>query len=157
MNNSLKSLRANAKAEYSSIGCVFCPYFQEEIVFNSEGFKHIRYRSKYKERHFKVQKIRYHLLGFAPKLLKTTSTLQEYELRVKKVKVKINKQKSYILKKVQYFGFIGIIEGCKVKVVVRQLGNGKKHFWSVIPNWKTRSTKDNKKTFQNHSGDLAKD
>ena len=30
----------------------------------------------------------------------------------------------------------------KVKVIVRKVGNGAVHFWSIIPDWKTNNKRD---------------
>lgn len=36
----------------------------------------------------------------------------------------------------RYFAFEAVIDGRRIKVIVRQVGKGKKHFWSVIPAWR---------------------
>lgn len=36
---------------------------------------------------------------------------------------------------VKYWGFVAIIDDYRIKVIVRQVGRGGKHFWSVIPAW----------------------
>lgn len=61
-----------------------------------------------------------------------------------------------ILKKVQYWGFIGIINDRKIKVIVKQIGEGKKQFWSIIPNWTTRKSREGNKIII-HAGDLESD
>lgn len=121
---------------YCAIGSLHCPYFGEKIYFTSEGFNHIRYRGCRKERHFKVQNTRYELLSFVAEIVVKSGTLQEYD----------------VINEIKYFGFIAITRGWELKVIIRQKQNGKKHFWSVIPNWKTRN-----KEYKNHTGDLQKD
>jgi len=38
-----------------------------------------------------------------------------------------------------FWAFEAVVDNRRIKVVVRQVGKGKKHFWSVIPAWrKTR-------------------
>lgn len=39
-------------------------------------------------------------------------------------------------KKIKYWAFEAVVSNRRVKVVVRQGGNGNKHFWSVIPAWR---------------------
>lgn len=157
MITNLAKIRAKAKKIYKDIKPVYSPYFQEEISFNSEGFNHIRYKGDRKERHRKVQEIRYKYLHFAPKIIKLSKTLQEYDEASQFIVEKINKRKDKVLKKVKYYGFIAIIEKRKFKVIVRQVGNGNKHFWSIIPNWKTRQSSDGKKLIQNYTGNLSED
>lgn len=156
MKASLTNIRESARDLYKSLDPIYCPYFKEEISFTSEGFKHIRYRNLH-ERHYNSQEIRYKLLQFAPKLLKKTSTLQEYETQKLFVEIKQNKKKEKVLKDVYFYGFIAILSDWKVKVIVRQVGNGKKHFWSIIPNWRTRKSKENKKQYINHTGNMSED
>lgn len=157
MQNNLNKIRQKAKRYYKTIASTYCPYFKERVVFTSEGFNHIRYRTKNKKRHIKVREIRYKLLDMAPKVISYSNTLQEYDLQNLLIRIQRNKTKKKISKKVQFFGFIAIINGWKIKVIVRQVGNGKKHFWSIIPNWKTRKSIEGKNLYQNYTGNLDKD
>lgn len=157
MTESLEQLRQKARVAYKKIGSVKCPYFKEEIMFNSEGFNHIRYRAARRERHLDVQKMRYTLLKFAQIIIGKSQTLQEHNMIKQFVETEMNKRKESVLKEVHFYGFIAIIDGWKVKVIVRQIGNGKKHFWSIIPNWRTRKSKEGRKSFENYTGNLAED
>jgi len=38
--------------------------------------------------------------------------------------------------KYQFWTFEAVIDNRRIKVIIRQVGNGKKHFWSVIPTWR---------------------
>jgi len=156
MKKSLKKLRNQAKNYYKSLDSIYCPYFKEAVHFTSEGFSHIKYRGAH-QRHFNVQKIRYQLLRFAPRIISDSNTLQEYDRRKLFVKRKKEKICERALREIHFFAFIAIVDSWKVKVVVRQIGNGQKHFWSVIPNWKTRRSRDGRKSFYNYTGDLACD
>jgi len=44
----------------------------------------------------------------------------------------------YVKDKITYkfWCFEAVVENRRIKVIVRQVGNGKKHFWSVIPAWR---------------------
>lgn len=44
----------------------------------------------------------------------------------------------------------------RIRVIVRQVGNGQRHFWSVIPSWNTDHYRDMKFKRQ-AKGDLAED
>jgi len=153
----LNEIREKARELYKEIEEVHCPFLKEKVVFTSVGFNHIQYKNhKGKQRHKNVQQIRYKILKLAHKVLRDSKTLQEYEEQSLFVEVKQNKRKERILKPVRFFGFIAIIDERKVKVIVRQVGNGKKHFWSIIPNWRTRKSKEGNK-FLNYTGNMAKD
>jgi len=157
MSQSIKDIRERAAAHYAQRASVYCPYFKEEIALNSAGFNHIRYRQARKERHVEVQKIRYKLLPLAIEVINNSKTLQEQDEKNLFIEVKNRKKRQKIMKNIQFYGFIAIIRNFKLKVIVRQVEKGKKHFWSVIPNWKTRRTKNGQKRIQHHTGDLAQD
>ena len=36
----------------------------------------------------------------------------------------------------KFWTFEAVIDERRIKVIVRQVGRGKKHFWSVIPAWR---------------------
>jgi len=61
------------------------------------------------------------------------------------------------MKNVKLFGFIAILKNRKTKVIVRQVGAGNLHFWSIIPNWKTRKSKEGRITFIQNTGNLLQD
>lgn len=39
-------------------------------------------------------------------------------------------------KKIRYWAFEAVVDRRRIKVIVRQVGRGNKHFWSVIPAWR---------------------
>lgn len=116
-----------ARDEYKKVGEVECPAFPgERVVFNAKGFSHLMYQGsgKEKSRPEKESLTRVSLIPRAVKLLKIMPLAQEeseYEVEGKRCK---------------YWAFEAVVDDKRIKVVVRQLGNGKKHFWSVIPGWR---------------------
>lgn len=144
--------------KYISIKRVRCPYLKRDVSFNSNGFRHMIYRSKGKKRHINTQLLRFKLLEKATDLIKKSSTLQEYESIKTEVATEDHHIKIIKIKEIEYFGFIGIIDGWKLKVVVKKEGNANPIFWSVIPNWTTNRKRDKQfKKHLNHSGDLEED
>ncbi len=149
-NAAQKSTRdyAQAKAEagdfYKSIGNVRCPALGgESVYFTSEGFNHLVYKSgKKAPRHELVQIMRFDLLPKAQELLEQTTTFQEYEEEYRYMPVNRRGQYRRENMLVRAWGFIAIIRRFRLKVVVEQVGNGAKHFHSVIPAWKTRQYRD---------------
>lgn len=146
------------RQEYDSIREVHCPYFNGMVKFSSDGFQHLLFKgsSKAKERSHGEQYIRLKLFKLAPKLLRITRTLQEFHSQNQFVVIKTNKRREAVVKEVKYWGFIAIIEDRKIKVVVKQLGDGFKRFWSIIPNWTTRKSRETHSRI-NHSGNLEND
>ena len=50
-----KKLREETELEYEKIVSINCPALQAEVVFNSDGFHHLRYDTCRVERHKKSQ------------------------------------------------------------------------------------------------------
>jgi len=122
---------------YRKIGKVYNPYLRTNVIFNSKGFWHMIYTSRNNKRSEKNQMLRFNLLKKSAKIIALSHTLQEYE-------------KS---QKIEYFGFIAIINDWKIKVIVKKAENGKPYFLSNIPNWRTNYKRDRLL----HKGDMEKD
>ena len=129
-----------AYKKYKTIEKVYCPYLKTQVRFNSKGFWHLIYTARNKKRPRTVQLLRFRLLSFAVKLLKIIATLQEIETIKKKRRI--------------YYGFIAIISGWKIKVIVKKSGNGRPIFWSIIPNWTTNKKRDR---LLPHKGNMESD
>jgi hypothetical protein len=136
--------RADAEAFYKGVGSIRCPALGHECVhFTSEGFNHLIYKAGKKHpRNPLVQIMRFDLLPKAKLLLAQTTTFQEYEEEYRYVPA--NRHGTYHRENtlVRLWGFVAIINKFRLKVVVQQVGNGNKQFYSVIPAWKTRQYRD---------------
>lgn len=140
-----EKLREDSQKFYNKIGKIFSPIFNQEIYFSAEGFNHIVFKRAHSERERPSQILRFKLLPLAIKLIKTSSTYQEFEETLKEFNVKHFKKKVRQTKPVKYWGIIAIIDGRKIKVIIRKIGdNGFMHFWSVVPAWTTNKFRDNK-------------
>lgn len=136
--------RREAEEFYKSVGNVRCPALGGECVhFTSEGFNHLVYKSGKKQpRNPAVQIMRFELLSKATILLEQTTTFQEYEEEYRYVPVNRHGTYHREIMLVRLWGFVAIINKFRIKVVVQQVGNGRKQFYSVIPAWKTRQYRD---------------
>lgn len=138
-----QELRTKAKELYDSFEKVRCPALGNELVhFTAEGFNHLLYKPKKKPRDKRVQIMKFELLRKTKLLLETTTTFQEYEETFQYVKVKRHKKTRHENVAVKSWGFVAIIDGFRLKVVVRKFGNSKYEFYSVIPAWVTRQYRD---------------
>ncbi|MFA7662932.1 MAG: hypothetical protein WCX88_03370 [Patescibacteria group bacterium] len=147
-------IKNEAEEFYTSICKIHCPYFGEEIIFNSKGLKHLKFKADRIARPQKDQYARLKLLSFAPKVLKKSHTVQGvYEIK-RFEEQKINSKWKNILKDVIYYEFIAVIDSVRVKVIVKEVFGGEKHFWSIIPFWGI--DKENSKRIL-HSGNPEKD
>lgn len=111
--------------EYKSVELVYCPFFKKNIAFNAKALNHIFFKGSRSERFFEDSQTRMRLFKRAVVLLKTVTTVSGYFCDMRHAK------------NIQYWEFIAVIDNRRIAVVVRQLGNGEPHFWSVIPKWKT--------------------
>ncbi|MCR4284306.1 MAG: hypothetical protein NUV64_03300 [Parcubacteria group bacterium] len=155
VDKNLEKVKKEAEKVFKDIKEVYCPYFSEKVAFNSRGVKHIKFKADRLARERKDQFMRLKNVHLAPIILLKSSTLQEIQRRNIFVEVKTNTRKEKILKNATYYGFISIIEDGsfkkRVKVIVRQIDGGNKHFWSIIPFW------NNNKGLKLYSGNLEED
>ncbi|MBI4359692.1 MAG: hypothetical protein HY564_01190 [Candidatus Jacksonbacteria bacterium] len=73
---------------------------------------------------------------------KRNTNYQEYDESITEVRKKRFKRIVQETATVRYCGFAAILNNFRVKVIVRQICNGQRHFWSVIPAWKTEHYRD---------------
>lgn len=136
-----------ARAFYDSVGSINCPYFNTEVSFNAMGFHHLQF-SAGSERTKQAQIHKFALLESVVEILGKSGTVQQYRKQLGTVGRKKGKSGMKDTKVMTYWAFEGILgtgeKMHRVKVIVRQIGDGKRHFWSVMSD-----TKLNRKS--NHS------
>ncbi len=148
-----------AQREYRKLNSVFNPFLSEKINFNAKGLDHIKMKEWNKTRPIGDQFLRLKFLDLAPKILKSTTTLQEFKKTKNFERVRSNGKWNFKAKFVEYYGFIALWNyKIKVKIIVKRVEGGEPFFWSIIPFWKTKNDpilKTTKKVF--HEGDLEID
>ena len=108
-----------ARSVYKKIGEVVCPILDnEKIHFNATGFGHLIRKLKIRSRN--EQKRRFRLIPFAKRLLLESTTIEDY---------RENKKKGKIVKEWALINTFGIVT---IKLIIRQVGNGNKHFYSIM-------------------------
>ncbi len=147
-------IKSRAESFYKSCGKVFCPYFNEMVSFNAKGLYHLKFNSSHLARTREEQFIRFKLIYLAPEVIRLSRTLQGITHTKNFELFKTNNRTERVLKTVSYYEFIAILENKRVRVVIKQIENNPKYFWSIIPFWKT-----DKVTFQRkmHSPNLEND
>ena len=129
----MKKIDYKARSFYKRIKSVYCPYFGEKVAFNTKGLKHLKFKSDKQARPYRDQYPRLKLLRLAPEVLRKSHTVQGI-WKVKRFEAqKTNNRWEHILKDVTYYEFIAVLENVRVKVIVKEVLGGEKHFWSVIP------------------------
>jgi hypothetical protein len=143
--------KERAENLYKSIGEIFCPYFRETISFTAKGLEHLKFKSKHQSRLIEDQFVRFKLLHLAPEVIKLSKTIQGIAHTKSFEEIRSNNRTETLLKPVSYYEFIAILENKRVRIVVKQIENGPKYFWSIIPSWKMNKEKGER---QMHSQNL---
>jgi len=149
-----KTTKAKAEEFYATIGAVDCPYFGGKVAFNVKGIKHLKFKSDEVARSREDQYSRLKLVHLAPEVLKLSRTIQgiwhtkHFEMQ------KTNNRWEKVLKEVAFYEFMAVLDNVRVKVIVKEVSGGEKHFWSVIPFWGINKEMSRRIL---HSGDLEND
>lgn len=112
------------KNKYFSIGKIACPFFSNEpIYFTRRGFNHLLRKGR-KFRTISEQINRLRLIEFAPYILSISKDFEEYI---------IERDKNNINVIIQSWSFVRYgLENRKVTLIIRQIGNGFKQFYSIF-------------------------
>lgn len=130
--------REAARKTFFAQASVRCPYFGEEVVFNSDGFHHLQFSARHERSHGE-QLLKFFCLSYGIDIIKHATTAQEYRKILQAIGEPSRRDGSVPMKEVEYWGFVGILkhnskeEMIKVRVIVRKVGTGKYAFWSVMP------------------------
>jgi len=137
--------REKASQIYNAKRTIWNPFFKQDIVLNSDGFHHLRYSAR-RERDKNEQILKFTLLPLGLHIIKTATTLQEYRKSLSPIGEKSKRDGSVLMKMVEWWGFVAIFtkQDIKVRVVLRKVGEGNIHFWSVMPYSKLKRGKPQK-------------
>jgi|SRR3989338_6495233 len=150
--------KAEAEELYKTFGETNCPYLGTKVGFNAKGLEHIKFKARSVARSTQDQYVRFRLLKLAPDIVRKSHTLQEYFKTKKFESLKIGSEWEQKMVNITYYGFVAIVADMRIKVVLKQIDDGKIFFWSIIPFWKNEQKNTpniNKKIL--HVGDLEID
>lgn len=88
--------------------------------------------------------MRLKLIHLAPVILEKSATLQGVFETKNFERIRSHNRTDNILKIVTYYEFIAVVDKIRAKIIVKQIDNGEKFFWSIIPYWKINKTTMNK-------------
>ncbi len=127
-------LKEKAKQVFQKNSLVYCPFLNQSITLNSEGFHHLQFTSNRKERNKDEQMLKFSLLPLVIQVIKKSGTIQEYRKELCRVGKKSKKDGLTLTKMTEYWGFVAIVgdNSIKIRVVLRRIGDGKIIFWSVM-------------------------
>jgi len=133
-----EKLKQNTKEFYQNLKPIKSPALGEDVNFTADGFHHLMFDNNRSERSKKEQKNKFRCLKEAVNIISKSTTIQEYRLGLQAIgKVGLDGFKKTA--KVEYYGFTSVLSLNgnlkRITVVVRRVGNGQLHFWSVMPKW----------------------
>ena len=124
MESDFKKFVEQKRSQYKTIGKVFCPLLNEEIVFNAKGFYHLRYNGFGKERSKEQQIFRMESLDYSIVTIRQAQKVSAHRIYRKGAR------------KVEYWRFDRSISKKWIAVVIlRKIGAGGISFYSA---WKER-------------------
>jgi len=155
-----ESAKAKAHEFYSANKKLHSKKFGE-VHLTSDGFMHLIYadRRLKKKRDWKNQLKRFNLLPLIKIIIRDMPLYQEYSEGLESVVIKDKKKRVKTSKIVRYWGIVAIVSlkrKIRLKIILRQVGNGNIHFWSIIPYWKISHYREIT-LLKIHEGDLCRD
>lgn len=125
-------IKQQAKNVYSKIGRLPCPALGGEYVtFNRLGFSHLL-RKGHVPRPKSEQKRRLFLLKYAEQIVKNPKSKIYFRQTEEKYFINRHGQKILTTSIAKFWTFIEDVDNKKIKLVIRQLGSGQKHFLSIM-------------------------
>jgi hypothetical protein len=124
---------------YKSIGKVYCPYFKDDIYFSDKGLEHLGFKNYFTPRTNADSSMRFKLLPCVVEIIRLSNTFQGFTSRNRFEYRFTNNRKEKALSFVKYYEFMAIINNRKMKVIIKQIENGNKMFFSVIPLFKEKT------------------
>jgi len=123
--------KAKAKKTYSNIGRIKCSALDDDISFSRLGFNHLIRKGRI-PRTKNEQKRRFTLISYVEAVIKNPKAVILY--RERKIKEKVDRHGKMILREsiAHFWTFVEKVQDCTVKVVIRQLDDGNKHFFSIM-------------------------
>lgn len=129
--------KTKAKKIYSKIGRIASPALNgEHVAFTSVGFNHLVRKGR-NPRPKNEQQKRFALLPQAEQVIKNPQAVIIYRTTETKYWANRYGQKTLITSTAHFWTFVETVDGYTVKIVIRQLNSGQKHFFSIMSNKKS--------------------
>lgn len=133
INKKYLELLSLRRTEYKSYSAPYCLALREYVSFNSDGFNHLRFRTDGTPRKSTEQMYKLGLLPLVIPVIHLAVRVDQYERRLAPIGRK-KKDTRKVLKEVQYWSLVAVVgkQSVKLRVILRKIGDGKLHFWSVM-------------------------
>ena len=112
-------IKEDARKMYKEIGNVQCPILNNEIIYFSDiGFRHLVYKGKWR-RKIRDQIRRFRILRYAKDVVRL-STKYTYKNIPTETRI------------VHFWSIRTTFDGFIIIMIIRQIDNGRKHFFSIM-------------------------
>ncbi|MDD5040934.1 MAG: hypothetical protein PHX87_06315 [Candidatus Peribacteraceae bacterium] len=105
---------------YKTLTEIHCPYFNDKIYFNAQGLEHLKFKRHGKARPRQDQYMRFKLIHLAPAILRISKTVQGIQETKSFEKIRVHNRTDMIMKDVEYYEFIAVLEQRRVRVVIKR-------------------------------------
>jgi hypothetical protein len=138
LNNGYTQLLSRRREEYKKYSSVYCPCLKGDIVFTSDGFNHLRFHVDGTPRNPNEQMYKLGLVPLVIPVIKNAKQIEEYRKLLAPAGRKKKNNKN--LKEIQYWSVVAKVgkQKTSVRVILRKVGEGKIHFWSVMKSRKIK-------------------
>jgi hypothetical protein len=143
----LEKIKGEIEEKYRNTSPVDCPYLKDKVYFNSRGLDHMKFKAWNRPRVKFDQYLRLKLFPLVPEALRRSNTVQGIWKRREWERQKRHGRWEKSLKDVAYYEFVAVIGKVRIKVVVKEIADGRKFFWSIIPFWKMNEASKERKLY----------
>ena len=130
MDKAFLDFVVNKNNDYKKWLPVYSKVLNEYVVFNTKGFNHLRFRTDNTPRNKKEAKYKLGLLPLVRPVIHNAPVFEKYTRRTSPV----GGSRKVVLKEIDYWSIVAVVgkQNVKIRVVIRRIGNGQIHFWSVM-------------------------
>jgi len=130
MSTRFQTFLHNRRIDYVTWAPEYCNAVQDYVVFNMKGFTHLRFKTDNTPRNPKDAMYKLGLLPLVRAVIRSAEKAEDYERRV----APVGGPRKKVLKEMEYWGIVAVVgkQHVKIKVVLRRIGTGPIHFWSVM-------------------------
>jgi hypothetical protein len=124
-------LISTQKAFYDDIEPVYCPILKEKVVFNSDGFRHLLYKSNGEPRTTFERMYKLKLLPLVIVTIKNATGVDEE----RDIKVRVGRKKNSKVRQGKAYSLVALVgrkSPVHVRVILNKFGNGNLTFRSVM-------------------------
>ena len=126
------------KNDYLSWKPIYCVALGDYVSFNTRGFNHLRFKVDNTPRRSREAIYKMGLLPLVRPVIYQAKKIDKYVCRI----APVGGSRKKIYKEIEYWSLISVVgkQEVKIKVILRKVGTGPVHFWSVMKKSRNQKT-----------------